>query len=81
MALRDEVHRALDTLSERDREVLVTAAWFDLTPAQAAQVLGISRLAYAVRLHRARHRFRTAYERSTKDGSEAPASLRDRVAV
>src|SRR3954470_5133583 len=28
VALRDQVRRALDTLGERDREVLVTAAWF-----------------------------------------------------
>ena len=34
-----KVRRALDALGERDREVLVTATWFDLSPAEAARVL------------------------------------------
>jgi RNA polymerase sigma factor (sigma-70 family) len=62
VALRDQVRRALNTLGERDREALVVATWFDLSPAEAARALGVSRPAYAVRLHRARNRFRTAYE-------------------
>lgn len=79
VALRDQVRRALDALGERDREVLVTAAWFDLTPAEAARVLGISRPAYAVRLHRARNRFRAAYEQVSGDESEASSTIRNPV--
>jgi RNA polymerase sigma-70 factor, ECF subfamily len=45
-------------LSEADQEVLTVSAWYDLTALQAARVLGCSPGAYAVRLHRARHRLR-----------------------
>ncbi|MEH0938100.1 RNA polymerase sigma factor [Micromonospora psammae] len=79
VALRDQVRRALNALGERDREVLVTATWFDLSSAEAARVLGISRPAYAVRLHRARTRFRTAFERMAK--GEASQTIRNPVTV
>ena len=81
VALRDQVRRALATLGERDREVLVTATWFDLSPAEAARVLGVSRPAYAVRLHRARSRFRAAYQQIAPAGGEDSSSLRDPLAV
>lgn len=51
---------ALNTLSERDREVLLLSAWEGLDPSEVAQVLGCSRPAAAVRLHRARRRLRAA---------------------
>jgi RNA polymerase sigma-70 factor, ECF subfamily len=74
IALRDQVRRGLDELGERDREVLVTATWFDLSPAEAARALGVSRPTYAVRLHRARNRFRVAYERLSRAGNEGLAA-------
>lgn len=46
--------QALSALSEREREVLLLAAWEGLTPAQAAASLQCSAVAYRVRLHRAR---------------------------
>jgi RNA polymerase sigma-70 factor, ECF subfamily len=52
--------RALATLNERDRELLLLVAWEDLDPASAAAVLGCSRTTFAVRLHRARRRLATA---------------------
>ncbi|MEV4753728.1 sigma-70 family RNA polymerase sigma factor [Micromonospora sp. NPDC049559] len=64
VARRDEVRRTLESLRESDREVLVMAFWFDLPPGDAARALAISRATYAVRLHRARARFRQAFERS-----------------
>ncbi|MBF9130655.1 sigma-70 family RNA polymerase sigma factor [Plantactinospora sp. S1510] len=81
VALRDQVRRALDALGERDREVLVTAAWFDLTAAEAARVLGVSRPTYAVRLHRARTRFRVAYQRIAEDSGGASPTVRKPVAA
>jgi RNA polymerase sigma-70 factor (ECF subfamily) len=75
VALRDQVHRALDALGERDREVLVTATWFDLGPAEAARVLEVSRPTYAVRLHRARNRFRAAFEGLTRGEDEAAQAI------
>jgi RNA polymerase sigma-70 factor (ECF subfamily) len=50
------LRRALSMLSERDREVLMLIAWEDLSAAGAAQVLGCSERAFAMRLHRARRR-------------------------
>lgn len=54
------VFAALATLSGVDREVLTLLAWDGLTPAQAAQSMGCSRGAFAVRLYRARRRLRAA---------------------
>ena len=55
---------ALETLSERDQEVLRLIAWEDLTHAEAAVVLGISTNAVAIRLHRARAKLRGALKGS-----------------
>ena len=54
--------RALRELSQLDREALLLVAWEDLTPGQAAKALGISPVAFRVRLLRARRRFRTSLE-------------------
>ena len=43
-------------LSEPDRELLLLVAWEGLTSAEAAEALGISKVAARSRLHRARHR-------------------------
>jgi RNA polymerase sigma-70 factor (ECF subfamily) len=51
-----DVSAALAQLSATDREVLTLNAWYGLSGEQAAQLLGCSASAYAVRLHRARHR-------------------------
>lgn len=81
IALRDQVARVLNSLGERDREVLVAATWFDLTPAEAARALGVTRPTYLVRLHRARNRFRAAYQRMTSAEEENPSSIRSPLAV
>jgi len=52
----DEVRRALDQLSPAEREVVMLLAWDGLTPDEAAVVLGCSRAAVYLRLHRARRR-------------------------
>jgi RNA polymerase sigma-70 factor, ECF subfamily len=49
---------ALHGLEEPDRELLMLIGWEELTPAQAAQVLGVTPLAARSRLHRARRRLR-----------------------
>lgn len=54
--------RALATLGDRDREILVLHAWEDLDNASIATVLGISSAAVAQRLHRARTRLASALE-------------------
>jgi len=56
VAERDACVTALAALTEVDRETLLLVAWEGLTPAQAADVLGLSPNAFTVRLHRARRR-------------------------
>ena len=51
------VTSALRRLSPAEREVLLLVAWDDLTPAQGAETLGISAVAFRVRLLRARRHF------------------------
>src|SRR5262249_56141105 len=47
---------ALGGLSEKEREVLMLAAWEELSGPEAARVLGCTATAYRIRLHRARRR-------------------------
>ncbi|MDX6481862.1 MAG: hypothetical protein QOG85_2372 [Gaiellaceae bacterium] len=72
---RDAALTAFATLGERDREVLRLVAWDGLDAGEAADVLGITRLAFAVRLHRARRRL----ERALEPESAAPQTPRRHV--
>ena len=54
--LDPDLAHGLRVLPEKDREALLLIAWDDLTPALAAASLGISSVAFRVRLHRARRR-------------------------
>lgn len=60
----ERLEQALSALRESDREVLLLNAWDDLDGAALGTVLGCSRTAAAVRLHRARRRLAAAYARS-----------------
>ncbi len=53
---------ALRSLRPTDREALLLVAWEELTPAQAAQALGINPTAFRVRLLRARRRLRASLD-------------------
>jgi RNA polymerase sigma-70 factor (ECF subfamily) len=57
---RAVVLRALASLSEGDRELLTLVAWHGLSSRDASRVLGCSRPAFFVRLHRARGRLEDA---------------------
>lgn len=71
------VMAALAALRQGDRELLMLLAWDELEPSQAAQVLGCSNGALAVRLHRARRRFAAALAATTVDlRAAAPPSPR-----
>jgi RNA polymerase sigma factor (sigma-70 family) len=61
---------ALRRLRRRDREVLMLLAWEGLTPAEAAQVLDCSPVAFRIRLHRARKRLAIALEATTFSSGE-----------
>jgi RNA polymerase sigma-70 factor (ECF subfamily) len=62
LAERDAVVRAFATLSEPDREALRLVAWDGLALAAAARVAGTSRVAFAMRVSRARRRLAAALE-------------------
>jgi RNA polymerase sigma-70 factor (ECF subfamily) len=66
--------QALRALSRLDQEALLLIAWEDLTPSQAARVLGINPAAFRVRLLRARRRLRESLEASDVEGRR-PAHL------
>jgi RNA polymerase sigma-70 factor (ECF subfamily) len=51
---------ALGSLHPDDREILRLSAWEELSPSEAARVLGISAIAARSRLHRARRRLARA---------------------
>jgi RNA polymerase sigma-70 factor (ECF subfamily) len=62
------VREALRRLRPKDREVLLLAEWEDLTPAEIGQVLGCLTVTARGRLHRARFRFRVAFEELQREG-------------
>ena len=57
-----EVLAAMAGLRDEDRELLLLVSWEELSPGEAARVLGISSLATRSRLHRARRRLRALLE-------------------
>lgn len=52
----EDLGRALAELPEQEREALLLVAWEELTPIQAAEVLGCSPATFRMRLYRARRR-------------------------
>ena len=68
------LHGALRRLPELDRALLALIAWEGLTPAQAAQVLGLRPVTARVRLHRARARLE-------RELAAAPPALRPEGAL
>jgi RNA polymerase sigma-70 factor, ECF subfamily len=72
--LAGQVHDALATLGSRDREVLLLAEWNGLTPAEIATVMRCPAVTVRGRLHRARRRFRAAFESQRCAPSAAPTT-------
>jgi RNA polymerase sigma-70 factor (ECF subfamily) len=62
--LRLAFAQSMATLKSADREVLTLTGWYGLTPSEAADALGCSNSAYAVRLHRARGRLGAALQQA-----------------
>jgi len=67
-----EVLRAMGGLGDDDRELLLLVSWEELSPGEAATVLGISSLAARSRLHRARRRLRDLLGQRESAGSVKP---------
>ena len=80
-AMSDRVVAALDRLSGREREALQLVLWDELSHADAAQVLGCSANAVAIRVHRAKARLRrelsgTELPATERSGTERPGTER-----
>jgi RNA polymerase sigma-70 factor, ECF subfamily len=58
---------ALATMSDADRELLMLVGMEDLSPSEAARVLGISTMAARTRLHRARRRLRARLSEQSEE--------------
>jgi RNA polymerase sigma-70 factor (ECF subfamily) len=67
--------QALQALSPQDRETLFLLAWEDLTPSQAAKVVGITATAFRVRLLRARRRLRARLEETAVAAERRPGQI------
>ncbi|MEA2149344.1 MAG: hypothetical protein QOD69_1174 [Solirubrobacteraceae bacterium] len=76
LAERDAVVRAFATLSEPDREALRLVAWDGLALAAAARVAGTTRVAFAMRVSRARRRLAAALEEPEPAPAPAHSTLR-----
>ena len=74
------VRRALDTLSDLDRELVTLTTWEGLSPAEAGRVVGVTAGTARVRLHRARGRLarqprlRALLETADEDALGVPAA-------
>jgi RNA polymerase sigma factor (sigma-70 family) len=68
-ALAPAMRAALRDLPAAERELLLLIAWEQLTPTEAAQVVGIPAATARTRLHRARERMRT-HPAITTEGSK-----------
>jgi RNA polymerase sigma-70 factor (ECF subfamily) len=67
------VHEALGRLSERDREVLLLVEWEGLRSPELSEVLECLEVTARGRLHRARLRFRDAFEAVLSEQSDLAA--------
>jgi RNA polymerase sigma-70 factor (ECF subfamily) len=70
---REIIRSAFAELSEPEREVLRLVAWDGLDVASGARVLGCTRAAFALRLHRARRRLRARL--AAAEAPELPESV------
>lgn len=64
----DQVHAALSALREKDREVLLLAAWEELANDQIAATIGCSPEAAAQRVHRAKKKLGSAFRALSRSG-------------
>jgi RNA polymerase sigma factor (sigma-70 family) len=74
VARRDRALEALARLPATQREALLLVAWDGLTELQAAESMGLSRGAFALRVHRARRRLRMALKPEQAESADRPES-------
>jgi RNA polymerase sigma factor (sigma-70 family) len=76
---RERVLRAFAALSEQDREALRLIAWDGLSQRDAARVLGLTRVAFAMRVSRARRRLAVALAQTDADVEQAGVAYRTTI--
>jgi RNA polymerase sigma-70 factor (ECF subfamily) len=74
IADRQLVAQALERLTGPQREALLLVAWDGLSQQEAAMVMACSRVAFAVRLHRARQRLSGLLDELARAGPDVPRS-------
>jgi RNA polymerase sigma factor (sigma-70 family) len=74
-AQRSQLVAALRALTPVERDLLLLVAWEGLTPAQAAEALGISKVAARSRLHRARQHAARALAPPAQPAATDPTDL------
>lgn len=67
-----EVLRAMAGLGDEERELLLLVTWDELSPSEAAKVLGLTQIAARSRLHRARRKLRALLEEQESAGCCSP---------
>lgn len=72
-----ELHVALESLDDHDRELLRLWAWEQLEPAEMATVLGVTANAAAIRLHRAKKKLGKNLEHMRKNEAFSGHSHRE----
>jgi RNA polymerase sigma factor (sigma-70 family) len=70
---------AVARLRPQDREVLLLAAWEELSPQDIGTVLGISQIAARSRLHRARKRLRGLLEHPAEIDDAEPLNIQEAI--
>ena len=73
VADRQLMMQALSSLTESEREAVLLVAWDGLSQQEAAIVLGCSRVAVAVRMHRARQRLTAALKAGAETRPHPPS--------
>jgi DNA-directed RNA polymerase specialized sigma24 family protein len=68
---------ALAHMRRTEREAITLLAWDGLTPKQAAAALGQTRLAFRLRLHRAKRKLRSELERRHGGAAELERATED----
>ena len=77
--LAHDLDRALAALREEDAELLRLWAWEQLTPAEIAEVLGITPNAASIRLHRAREKLREELRKTSEAAGHEETNERRRT--
>jgi len=75
-ALRSQLREVIGVLSAKERDILLLVAWDGLTVTEAADALGMSKVAARTRLHRARQRAQAVLSSTGRPSAAQPCQPR-----